>query len=43
MRIKYTRKIPFFIMWLFAYMFNYWGDRTDTGLCEPLWSINQSA
>jgi len=20
-------------------MYNYWGDRKDTGLCEPLWSI----
>jgi len=20
-------------------MYNYWGNRTDTGLCEPLWSI----
>ena len=22
-----------------CYMYNYWGDRTHTGLCEPLWSI----
>ena len=21
-------------------MYNYWGDRTDMGLCEPLWSIH---
>jgi len=20
-------------------MYNYWGDGTDVGLCEPLWSI----
>ena len=20
-------------------MYNYWGDRTDTGLCEALWSL----
>jgi len=39
MRIKYARKFSFFIMWLLAYMYNYWGDRTDKGLWEPLWSI----
>jgi len=36
MRIKYARKFSFFIMWLLACMYNYWVDRTDTGLCEPL-------
>jgi len=23
-------------------MCSYWGDRTNTGLCEPLWSIRQN-
>jgi len=32
---KYTGKLSFFIMWL-LYMYNYWGDRINTGLCEPL-------
>jgi len=22
-----------------CYMYNYWTDRTDKGLCEPLWSV----
>jgi len=39
MRIKYARKFPFFITWVSAYMYNYWGDRTDTGICQPSWSI----
>jgi len=39
MRIKHGRKFSFFIVRLLAYMYNYRGDRTDTGLCEPLWSI----
>jgi len=37
--MKYARKISLFMMWLFAYMCNYSGHRTDTSLCEPLWSI----
>jgi len=39
MRLKYARKFSFFTMRLLAYMCSYWGDRTDTGLCEQLWSI----
>ena len=38
-RMKHARKFSFFRMWLLAYKYNYWGDRTDTALCEPLWSI----
>jgi len=37
MRIKYARKLSFFIMG--CCMYNDWGDRRDTGLCKPLWSI----
>jgi len=33
--MKYARKFSFFIMWLLCVQ----RERTDTGLCEPLWSI----
>jgi len=34
--MKYARKFSFFMWLLYVQLL---GDRTDTGLCEPLWSI----
>jgi len=31
--LKYARKLSCFLCG--CYMYNYWGDRTDTRLCEP--------
>ena len=39
MRINYARKFSIFIMWLLYVLYNFFGDRTDTGLCELLRSI----
>jgi len=36
MRLKYAKKL---FSLCGCYMYDYWGDRTATGLCEPLWSI----
>ena len=37
-RIKYTKNFRFRYVAVMC-MYNYWGDRTDLGLYEPLWSI----
>jgi len=37
MRIKYARNFCLYLCDCYAY--DYWRDRTDTRLCEPLWSI----
>jgi len=35
--MKHSRKLCFLLCG--CDMYNYWASRTDTGLCEPLWSI----
>jgi len=35
--MKYARTYSFLLCG--CYMYNYWGERKDTGLCEPIWSI----
>jgi len=34
-----VRKKTFVFLLCGCYMYNYWGDRTDSGFCESLWSI----
>ena len=38
MRIKYARKFRLYLYLCSCYMYNYWGDRTDMRLCDPLWA-----